>query len=112
MNIFNVSQKLSTEYCNISLKEPIVVAGTLPLTLIFLTVMLLMFHTLDQRLKLPVSLNSRFLRKSLQIDLVERSPAPILLLSAAALPKQFGESFDVMDIERRSLQESLVSHKR
>ena len=87
-------------------------AGTLPLTLVFLTAMLLMLLTLDQRLKSPVSSNSGFLRKSLQIDLVERSPAPILLLSAAALPKQFGESFNVMDIERRSLQESLVSHKR
>jgi len=100
LNIFNVSQKLSTEHCNISLKEPVVMAETLPLTLIFLTAMLLMLLILDQRLKSPVSSNSGFLRKSLQIDLVERIPTLILLLSAAALPKQFGEFFDIMDIKR------------
>ena len=75
-------------------------AGTFSLTLVFLMAMLLTLLTLDQRLKSLMSSNSGFLRKSLQIDLVERSPAPILLLSAAALPKQFGESFDIMDIER------------
>ena len=100
MNIFNVLQRLSTEYYNIFLKESVVVAGTVLLTLIFLIVILLMLLTLDQRLKLPMSSNSGFLRKSLQIDLVERNPTPILLLSAVALPKQFGESFNIMDIKR------------
>jgi len=75
-------------------------AGTFSLTLVFLMAMLLTLLTLDQRLKSPMSSNSGFLRKSLQIDLVERSPAPILLLSMAALLKQFGEFFNIIDIKR------------
>ena len=43
----NALLKLSAEYYNISLKRPIVVAGTLPLVLIFLTAILLMLLILN-----------------------------------------------------------------
>jgi len=71
-----------------------------------------MLLVLDQRLKLPASSNSEFLRKSPPIDLVERSPTPILPLSAAALLRLSGGSFDAIDIKRQSLQGSLTSHER
>jgi len=45
-----------------------------------------------------MNLNSGSLRKSLPINIVERSPVYILLLSAAALYKVSGRFFDVMDI--------------
>ena len=44
--------------------------------------------------------NSGSLRKSLPINMVERSPARILPLSAAALYKASGGFFNVMDIVR------------
>ena len=71
-----------------------------------------MLLTLNQRSKLPASLNSEFLRKLLLIDLVERSPTPILPLNIAALLKLSSGFFDAINIERQNLQGSLASHKR
>ena len=52
----------------------------------------------------------RRVRKSPPINLVERSPPPILLLNAAILYKASGGFFNAMDIVRQSRQESLTSH--
>ena len=57
------------------------------------------------------NLSSEFLRKSPLIDMAEKSPVPILLLNAAAPFKQSGESFDVIDIARLSLYESLALYQ-
>ena len=46
-----------------------------------------MIPALEERSKSPVNLTSEFSRKSRQIGLVERSPVPILLPSAAVLLK-------------------------
>ena len=47
-----------------------------------------------------MSLNNEFLKKSLLIDMGEKSPALILLLNAATLPKLFGEFCDVIDTKK------------
>lgn len=46
------------------------------------------------------NLNSKSLRKLLLINIVERSPARILLLSAATLYKASSEFFNIIDIIR------------
>jgi hypothetical protein len=55
-----------------------------------------------------MNLNSESSRRLPWIDLVERNPASILLLSAAALLKPFGEFFGAMDIEKFLLEMSGV----
>jgi len=62
-----------------------------------------------RKVKITREFEQRILKKA---TMVERSPAPILLLKAAALLKPFGEFIDAVDIERRSQQRSLVFHKR
>jgi len=47
-----------------------------------------------------VSSDNKSLRKSPPINMDKRSPALILLLNAATLPKLFGEFYNVMDIEK------------
>jgi hypothetical protein len=112
LTISNALPKSNAEHCNISSKRarsrgwdpssrPLVLDGYIIDGL-----------ALEERSKSPVNLTSEFSRKSPWIDLVERSPAPILLLSAAVLLKRSGEFFGAMDIERRSLQESLAFHER
>ena len=56
-----------------------------------------------ESLKLPMSLNNEFLKKSLLIDMGEKSPVLILLLNAATLPKLFGKFCDVIDTKKQSL---------
>ena len=68
-----------------------------------MTAILLTVHVLIKSLKLPVSLNNESLRKSIPIDMGERSPALILLLNTAALPKPFSEFCGVINIKKQSL---------
>jgi len=74
--------------------------GILLQILLLLTAILLTVHVPVESLKLPTSSNNESLRKSPLIDMGERSPAPILLLNAAALPKLFGEFYGVIDIKK------------
>ena len=61
---------------------------------------LLMLLVLVKSLKSPVSLNSESSRKLPLINLAERSPALILLLSAAVLHKPSGAFYNVIDIRK------------
>ena len=70
--------------------------------------MLLTLLILAKKLNIPLNLSSKSLRRLPPINMVERSPAPILLPNAAALLKQSGEFFNVMDITRLGLYKSLA----
>jgi hypothetical protein len=61
---------------------------------------LLMIFVLIKSLKSLMSLNSEFLKKLPPINLVERSPVPILLLNVAILYKAFSRFFNTIDIVR------------
>ena len=63
---------------------------------------LLMLLTSVESPKLLVSLNSESLRKSPPIDLVEKSPLPILLLNVAVLHKASSGFFNAIDIIKQS----------
>ena len=56
-------------------------------------------------LKLPINLNSRFLRKLLLINLVERSCILILLLNIVTLLKLFSRYFNPIDIKNKNYKE-------
>ena len=77
-------------------------AGTLKLILLSLTATLLILLALVESLKLLISLNSKSLKKLPPINLVERSPLPILLLNIAILYKASSGFFDAIDIIRQS----------
>jgi len=59
-----------------------------------------------------VNLKQRIPKKVTTNNLEDRSPAPILVLGAAALLKLSGKFFVAMDVERRSSQVSLAYHGR
>ena len=77
-------------------------AATLKLILLSLTATLLILLALIKSLKLLASLNSKSLRKLLQINLVERSLLPILLLNTAILHKVSSGFFNAINIIKQS----------
>ena len=73
-------------------------ANILKLILLSLMAILLMLLILVKSLKLLISLNGKFLKKSPLINLVEKSPPPILLLNIVILYKAFSEFLNTIDI--------------
>ena len=57
-----------------------------------------------------MNLSSEPLRRSPLINIIERSPAPILLPNATALLKQSSEFFNVINIARLSPHKSPALH--
>ena len=65
-----------------------------------------MLLILAEKPNIYANLSSKSLRRSPLINIVERSPTPILLPNAATLLKSSGEFFGVIDIARLSLYKS------
>ena len=68
--------------------------------------MLSTLFTVAKKTNVYVNLSSKSSKKSPLINIVERSPTPILLPNAATLLKSSGEFFGVIDIARLSLYKS------
>jgi hypothetical protein len=66
---------------------------------------------LAEKPNICINLSSESSRRSPPINIAERSPTPILLPNAAASLKQSSKSFDVIDIARLSLHESLALYQ-
>ena len=57
---------------------------------------------LAEKLNIRVNLSNESSKRLPPINIVEKSPAPILLLNAAVLHKPSSAFYDVIDIEKQS----------